>query len=595
MGAEVVPASDHVIHEMATVLDPTHDSGVSFIPSPANPPAHPTWLNISGAPGGGAACKTPTACPGAGSFSVSRYHLRFGDGAAPHVFDSDIVAHAACWRAALGWSATEHAAFWEPVSPRIKAIEGLGSYSSYLGDLTDPKFAQMGYALNWDLSGRFFPYAGQFLPPVQPGDVWLNDGEGTQPRANVSFKIIDDFYSKIQGQGFATLSYFNVFEYGENICGEYPGMAPPCARSGVPTLGNAKHPVAHQPPPSSTEPWANSTWFLLQNFPKSLVTSFDTGGHSGYRSSAPGKRGQLTTWQGGVVVDPADPKLKAHFLAQLARKYEQIPSFQGLVVDRSDWNSLYNFDFDDGASFIDNRTAHLSQYSYLETIGAMRRMMAEKQGAMKHNETVMLQNAMGFAQLSLMRDFDGTFSEGGIVNSAGLLGARSTSILWTYNSAECCSSPEAADAYFQRRLYMKVFPMAPFPQADHCIASDPKAEALYISYGGMFTALRGAKYLLKAHAVSVSGGPAVANAYELPHAPGAASLWAVMLGGNQSSAALTVAHLPSGEPKFEVLHPGKEHAWAALPAGAVKRAEDGGAELAVPLRQGCAMVRVAPA
>ena len=45
----------------------------------------------------------------------------------------------------------------------------------------------MGYALNWDLSGRFFPYAGQFLPPVQPGDVWLNDGEGTQPRANVSF------------------------------------------------------------------------------------------------------------------------------------------------------------------------------------------------------------------------------------------------------------------------------------------------------------------------------------------------------------------------------------------------------------------------
>ena len=137
--------------------------------------------------------------------------------------------------------------------------------------------------------------------------------------------------------------------------------------------------------------------------------------------------------------------------------------------------------------------------------------------------------------------------------------------------------------------------MAPFPQADHCIASDPKAEALYISYGGMFTALRGTKYLLKAHAVSVSGGPAVANAYELPHAPGAASLWAVMLGGNQSSAALTVAHLPSGEPKFEVLHPGKEHAWAALPAGVVKRAEDGAAELvAVPLRQGCAMVRVAP-
>ena len=107
-----------------------------------NPPAHPTWLNISG----GGACATPTACPGPGSFAVSRHNLRFGDGARPHVFDSDIIAHEACWRGALGWSAAKHAAFWEPVTPRIKETEGLGSYSSYLGDLTDPKFKRMGCA-----------------------------------------------------------------------------------------------------------------------------------------------------------------------------------------------------------------------------------------------------------------------------------------------------------------------------------------------------------------------------------------------------------------------------------------------------------------
>jgi hypothetical protein len=47
-----------------------------FIPNPMNPPAHPTWLNISG----GGACATPTACPGPGSFAVSRHNLRFGDG-----------------------------------------------------------------------------------------------------------------------------------------------------------------------------------------------------------------------------------------------------------------------------------------------------------------------------------------------------------------------------------------------------------------------------------------------------------------------------------------------------------------------------------
>ncbi len=165
LGAQVVPASDHVIHEMATVLDPTHNVGLSFIPSPANPPAHPTWLNISG---GGMDCHNANACSGPGWFAVSRHHLRFGDGAAPHVFDTDIVAHEACWRAALGWSVKAHAPYWEPVNAVIKEIEGLGSYSSYLGDLTDPKFKEMGYALNWDLSGRFFPYAGQFLPCAHP-------------------------------------------------------------------------------------------------------------------------------------------------------------------------------------------------------------------------------------------------------------------------------------------------------------------------------------------------------------------------------------------------------------------------------------------
>ena len=96
MGAEVVTkgVTDRVIHEMATVLSPAHDVGVSFIPNPGNPPAHPTWLNITsdyaaahkGA--GGAGCSTPGECPGSGSFSVSRHHLRFGDAAADHIFDT---------------------------------------------------------------------------------------------------------------------------------------------------------------------------------------------------------------------------------------------------------------------------------------------------------------------------------------------------------------------------------------------------------------------------------------------------------------------------------------------------------------------------
>jgi hypothetical protein len=78
---------------------------------------------------------------------------------------------------------------------------------------------------------------------------------------------------------------------------------------------------------------------MLENFPKSLVTSFDCGDHSGCSSTgdttAAGKenaRRQIGTWQGGVVVDPVDPKLKAHFVAQLERKYTEISNFQGTPV-----------------------------------------------------------------------------------------------------------------------------------------------------------------------------------------------------------------------------------------------------------------------
>ena len=60
----------------------------------------------------------------------------------------------------------------------------------------------------------------------------------------------------------------------------------------------------------------------------------------------------------------------------------------------------------------------------------------------------------------------------------------------------------------------------------------------------------------------------------------------------------------AGELRFEVMHPGPGHAWVALPEASVKTLrpeEDDGvgmtptkATLAVPLKQGCAMVRVVP-
>lgn len=60
-------------------------------------------------------------------------------------------------------------------------------------------------------------------------------------------------------------------------------------------------------------------------------------------------------------------------------RYAEVNNFEGLIVDRSDWNSVYNHDYDDGVSFVGNTTTRLMQYSYNEVIDALRAKMKAKQ------------------------------------------------------------------------------------------------------------------------------------------------------------------------------------------------------------------------
>lgn len=189
-----------------------------------------------------------------------------------------------------------------------------------------------------------------------------------------------------------------------------------------------------------------------------------------------------------------------------------------------------------------------------------------------------------------MEPFDGTFSEGGATNAVGLLSMRSTAILWTYNSKTCCASPAVATDFFQRHLYMGVYPMAPFPMNDHAIAPDPAAEAYYLRYGPLFTALRGHKWYLQPDAfrLQCEEPAAVANVFEFP---GTATLmWPIMFGGSAAAANITVGHLPPGASTFAVLHPGNAD-WKPLPPLPLPMPQ-GQFMLTVPLVSGCALLRV---
>jgi hypothetical protein len=195
---------DVVVAPLVALLssDPSSaaDTGVTLALSPADLPLD-VVLSARGS--------DPTNA----SLAFTRSHARVGGGAPPLALHMDLVGHGGDWRASLGWSTRTYPKYWEPVNPEVSlSCSGLGSYS-YFGDAPEdsltpylPALNAMAYKVNWDLSGRWFPYQGMFLPPVGQGDTWLNDAEGTQPRANITFAGIGAWYRQMASAGFLDLS-----------------------------------------------------------------------------------------------------------------------------------------------------------------------------------------------------------------------------------------------------------------------------------------------------------------------------------------------------------------------------------------------------
>eukprot|EP00755_Sulcionema_specki_P018205 Sspe_Gene.66321::Locus_39186_Transcript_1_1_Confidence_1.000_Length_2040::g.66321::m.66321 len=493
-----------VVAEHVTVMD--DQVSASLIGSPEG--VYQGYLSTTGHD----KCPTPTSCFGPASFTIGRENLRF-----PARFEMDFVPHDTIdVREGLQWSVTQYPSYWNPVSTATASVDGLGSYSWYTGDL-DPSLRKMGYKVDWDLGGKFFPYMGMFLPPVGPNDTWWNDPEGTQAHANWSFAQVDAYYRKMAEQGYAALSYFNIFEYGRDV-------------------------VYSNDPPTGKGDWHNASSYLA-GFLRDAMLNDSVCLNNRRTHGAP-----FYTWQRAVVMDPQQASYRGFLREQVQRKLKYLASFQGIVIDRSDWCACYSFTGDDGESWVEGRAARSLEVAWRNTTAMLRDEVGDK---------VMLMNTMGYAWLPLMKWMDGTFSEGGNVNAAGLLGLRSPAVLWTYDAKECCADDATADRYFQSRLHVKVFPMVPFPDADHSIAPGDPQNGYYLMYGPMFAQLSSYRWKLQpAFPVLPRGETSVwTNAFS----NGTHSIFTVMLGGDETEVTLQVAGvLPTT--RFDVFHPSAE-AW----------------------------------
>ena len=470
-----------------------------------------------------------------GAMAFTHINHRIRPGRSVH-FALDLVAHRPDWRVGLGWMVRHYPRSFNPSVPLADSMAGCGAYSSYQGPLDVAKLKAMAFRLNWQASFEF-PYMGMFLPPVHDGEEWRNFRG-----ALTSFAKLNDYYRSMRNAGFYVLSYFNATEFGARIT--YP---PP-----VLTL-------------SPEDRWRDANQFLYGVLNNAWLRGED------------GK--PIYSWEGAVAMDPGEPVYQSFLLEQARRHLSKTPNTSGICIDRTDWLRCYNTHADDGVSWYEGGPARSLLVSW-------RRIM-QKLGPLMHQAGKAIFCNMHVKRLEILRHADGIFDEftyhPASINQDGFLGIRKPVIGWTADEGNLKPDP---DAFFQRLLYMGIYPMCPYPGNDHSILPSSWAEEWYLRYGPLLDAMRGKKWVLEANPIEITRGHALVNVFRTP----GGLVMPVVFGGAAKTVRLRVRCAPANRAhhaQADAILPGRPR-----PVPIMLRASKGWMDLDVPLQRGCAMVRL---
>ena len=471
-----------------------------------------------------------------GQLQFTRVHHRFGGGQTVK-FTMHLVPHEASWRGGLRFLTGRYPRFFDPPNPRAHQLAGCGAYSINESPIDVAKFRKMSLGFNWKLSDDF-PYMGMFLPPVKDaGETWTRSCDEQAPTdqgRTTSCRQMNHYARYMKQNGFGVLSYFNVTEFGKNMYG--------------------REAVAQADDPAL---WKDPVAFLKYKLPNAV---FDPGIHTCYSA---------------YIVDAGDPDYLNFMLEQAARNTRMLPDTDGICVNRADWLRLYNRRADDGVSWMEGKPARSLFRSWAKLMSRL--------GPQLHQADKVIFSNMMTERLELCRELDGLYTEfgnnGNALNAAALLCLRKPVVCWTYN--ETLQEPDP-DSFIQRHLHLGCFPTAPYPWNNHCITPEPKADQLYLDYGPLLGVMRGKKWVLTPQCVE--SDEAKVNLFEIP---GGYAL-PVTFGGNAPYATVRLRNLPGlSRLKCTAIHPGSE---SALPV--TRSLKSGVLELTVPLKRGCAMVKL---
>ncbi len=500
----------------------------------------------------------------AGGIKFSRLFRRISE-SGPVDYAMDLTAHEPDWRGGLRWMTERYPQYFHPPLASADELGGTGAYSSYEGDLDAEKMKRMAFTVNWKASFDY-PYQGLWMPPVPDGVKWTRlKPWSDEPRFYIghstSVPQMAEYSRKMRQAGLYVLNYYDFAEFGTHMI--YP--PPPFRRS-----------------PSDPDFWKDPNDFLYANFADAIL----------FHSEKVSPRIQLQATDDGApgpvqvgwpwadfILDWGEPSWQNFLLDQAKKLIEKIPDSSGMCIDRLDFVRLYNFRRDDGVTWFDG-PARSMVVSWKD--------FAEKLGPLQHNAGQALFVNNHIKRIDILKQVDGLFDEHGDYgpskNLTALLGMFKPTIEWVQEASKFKPDP---DTFMQRFLYLGMFPMAPFPQNDHCILPSAEGEKTYMDYGPMFTAMRGRKWCLLPGVLQIDQGAAKANLFKVADG----YVIPVTLGGSAASSNLTLRSIPEIDAgkkvKCEIIHPGDTE-WTEC----AFRQKDSAITLKIPLNRGCAMVRV---
>ena len=357
-------------------------------------------------------------------------------------------SHPADYRCALKAYSDQFPEYFEPPLPRGPA-EGVFWYH-HIQD--HPDFAEMARQhVRYMWSSFWFTYLGDYMPD---GPEWapFTYGHHWKLGQMMSDEKIKAFVAEMKAHGIGVYGYFNVTEFGG--------------------VGAA-----------ADDSTAIPTHLLQTRFADALLK--DAQGRA------------VPSWEGSSDMNPRlDGSFWPWLKMQCERYFQRLPELAGLIIDRLDWASRFDYGHDDGFSMIGNQSVENMAMPVAAAVREVCRIAHAARRRVFVNQ---------FWRVEVLRDVDGYCHECDYVPALAYVAPFRPLSAWE-ERAKYDGDLLAFEKQMKLRLQWACFPQMiahEFPISQQ--KPNPHAADFLETYAPLFEPLMGKRQVLLPHCVAATG------------------------------------------------------------------------------------------